>query len=180
MRAREAVRAAELAQHGHLLRLWRPPLAPGEWRTYGLFSAADADGLEKLLASMPLRAWRTDDVTQLLEHANDPFGRPGTTAAAPGNEFFTWFTIVIPADAGADEVASAATEARRTTELAREGRLLRLWMLPDEGTALGVWAADDIANMRADLDSLPMINWLDVEVTPLSVHPSDPANGTVR
>ena len=29
----EAARAAELAAQGHLLRLWRPPLKPGEWRT---------------------------------------------------------------------------------------------------------------------------------------------------
>lgn len=42
MRKREAARAAELAAHGNLLRLWRPPLAPGEWRTWGLFSADDA------------------------------------------------------------------------------------------------------------------------------------------
>jgi muconolactone delta-isomerase len=29
-RAWEAVRSAELAAQGHLLRLWRPPVAPGE------------------------------------------------------------------------------------------------------------------------------------------------------
>jgi muconolactone D-isomerase len=39
LRAREAARSRELAARGHLLRLWRPPLAPGEWRTWGLFRA---------------------------------------------------------------------------------------------------------------------------------------------
>ena len=39
VKAREAARSAELAHHGHLLRLWRPPLGPGEWRTLGLFAA---------------------------------------------------------------------------------------------------------------------------------------------
>lgn len=72
MRKREATRAAELAAQGHLLRLWRPPLAPGEWRTWGLFSADDADQLETVLASMPLRAWRHDTVTPLTPHPNDP------------------------------------------------------------------------------------------------------------
>lgn len=72
MRAREAVRAKELAVGGSLLRLWRPPLAPGEWRTWGLFSAADAAELETALASMPLRAWRKDTVTPLSVHPNDP------------------------------------------------------------------------------------------------------------
>ncbi|GIF53177.1 muconolactone delta-isomerase [Asanoa ferruginea] len=77
MRAREAARSAELAARGNLLRLWRPPLKPGEWRSFGLFSAPDADQLETVLASMPLRAWRHDTVTPLTPHPSDP-GQPGT------------------------------------------------------------------------------------------------------
>jgi muconolactone D-isomerase len=76
MRSREAARARELAAQGHLLRLWRPPLQPGEWRTLGLFAAADADELEQVLASMPLRVWRTDEVTPLSPHPSDPAQRP--------------------------------------------------------------------------------------------------------
>lgn len=72
MRAREAKRAAGLAARGNLLRLWRPPLAPGEWRTWGLFSADDAEQLEQVLASMPLRVWRHDTVTPLSPHPSDP------------------------------------------------------------------------------------------------------------
>ncbi|MDH6108646.1 muconolactone D-isomerase [Kitasatospora sp. MAP12-15] len=72
IRAREAARARELAAQGHLLRLWRPPLQPGEWRTLGLFAAADGGQLEEVLSSMPLRAWRTDEVTPLSPHPNDP------------------------------------------------------------------------------------------------------------
>jgi muconolactone D-isomerase len=75
MREREAARAAELIAHGNLLRLWRPPLAPGQWRTWGLFSADDADQLETILASMPLRVWRHDVVTPLSPHPSDP-GQP--------------------------------------------------------------------------------------------------------
>ncbi|WP_089253978.1 muconolactone Delta-isomerase family protein [Asanoa hainanensis] len=72
MRARESARAAELAAQGHLRRLWRPPLKPGEWRTWGLFSAAGPDELEAVLASMPLRVWRHDTVTPLTPHPSDP------------------------------------------------------------------------------------------------------------
>jgi len=72
MREREAVRARELAAEGQLLRLWRPPVSPGEWRTIGLFAAADQDALEDVLASMPLRVWRTDEVLPLAPHPNDP------------------------------------------------------------------------------------------------------------
>jgi muconolactone delta-isomerase len=72
VRAREAAHTRELAAQGHVLRLWRPPLQPGEWRTLGLFAAADDKELEGVLASMPLHVWRTDEVTPLSPHPNDP------------------------------------------------------------------------------------------------------------
>ncbi len=72
IRSREAVRSRQLTAQGSLLRLWRPPLAPGEWRTWGLFRADDAEQLEQVLASMPLRVWRHDTVTPLSPHPNDP------------------------------------------------------------------------------------------------------------
>lgn len=72
VRIREAARSRELAAQGFLRRLWRPPLQPGEWRTLGLFAARDADELEEVLASMPLRVWRTDEVLALSPHPNDP------------------------------------------------------------------------------------------------------------
>jgi muconolactone D-isomerase len=72
IRARETAHSAELAEQGHLLRLWRPPLAPGEWRSIGLFASADETELERVLASMPLRIWRTDEVLPLTPHPSDP------------------------------------------------------------------------------------------------------------
>ena len=72
MRAREAAHSRELAAQGHLLRLWRPPLKPGEWRSIGLFAADDSDQLEAVLAAMPLRVWPTDVVTPLSPHPSDP------------------------------------------------------------------------------------------------------------
>jgi muconolactone D-isomerase len=72
MRSREAAHSAELASQGQLLRLWRPPLQPGEWRSIGLFAADDAVQLEQVLSSMPLRVWRTDEVTPLSPHPSDP------------------------------------------------------------------------------------------------------------
>jgi muconolactone D-isomerase len=84
MRAREAAHSRELAAQGHLLRLWRPPLQPGEWRSIGLFAAADAGQLEQVLASMPLRVWRTDEVTPLTPHPSDPgVLRPPAAPPAP-------------------------------------------------------------------------------------------------
>ena len=75
LRAAEAVRAAELAKAGHLVRLWRPPLAPGEWRSIGLFRAADEAELREVLASMPLHIWMKVTITPLTPHPNDPQNR---------------------------------------------------------------------------------------------------------
>ena len=72
VRAREAARSQELAACRNLRRLWRPPPEPGEWRILCLFDADDTDAIETLLASMPLRVWRADEVAPLSPHPNDP------------------------------------------------------------------------------------------------------------
>jgi muconolactone delta-isomerase len=179
IREREAARSRELAADGHLLRLWRPPLQPGEWRSLGLFDAEDPDQLEEVLASMPLRVWRTDEPTPLSPHPNDPAGQPappGQSAQHPsGTEFLTTFVISAPAGTPAEEVdVGEAREADRARELADEGHLERLWRLPGRGQALGLWRADDADDMEAVLESLPLYDWMTVQTTPLTPHPSDP------
>jgi muconolactone delta-isomerase len=172
IRAREAARSRELAAAGHLLRLWRPPLRPGEWRSLGLFAAADGGQLEEVLASMPLRVWRRDEVTPLAPHPNDPALKPRDTGA----EFLTTFTVSVPAGTPAPAVDDTeAREARRAEELAGQGHLLRLWKLPGHSRALGLWNAGNPAELQAMLKSLPLDPWMTVETTPLSPHPSDPA-----
>jgi muconolactone delta-isomerase len=75
LRAAEAVRAAELAKKGHLVRLWRPPLGPGEWRSIGLFRAANELELREILNSLPLHIWMKVTITPLSPHPNDPENR---------------------------------------------------------------------------------------------------------
>jgi muconolactone delta-isomerase len=172
IRRREAARSRELAAQGHLLRLWRPPVQPGEWRTLGLFAADGAGQLEEVLASMPLRIWRTDAVTPLSPHPNDP-ALPATGGAT---EFLTTFTVSIPEGTPARAVEDTdAREAQRAKELARQGHLLRLWMLPGQGRALGLWRARDAEQIQAMVTSLPLDPWMTTEITPLTPHPSDPA-----
>ena len=176
IRTREAAHSAELAAAGHLLRLWRPPLQPGEWRTLGLFAAADGDRLEEVLASMPLRVWRTDEVTPLSPHPNDPDpATPAPGASGPGTEFLVTFTLAVPPGTPDQTVADTkAREARAAHDLAAQGHLLRLWTLPD-GRAFGLYQARDADQLEAILAALPLAPWMTVDTTPLSPHPSDPA-----
>jgi muconolactone delta-isomerase len=183
VRAREAAHTRELAAQGHVLRLWRPPLGPGEWRTLGLFAAADAAGLERVLASMPLRVWRRDEVRELASHPNDPV--PASSSAGPpadgggAAEFLVTFTPAAPEGTPAEDVARAtAREAVRAAELARQGHLVRLWVLPPEdgvSSSLGLWRADGDGEMRAIVESLPLYPYLKTRTTKLTPHPNDPA-----
>jgi muconolactone delta-isomerase len=180
IRTREAAHSSELAAQGQLLRLWRPPLQPGEWRTLGLFSAEDGAALEGILASMPLRVWRTDVVTALAPHPNDP-GRQTDKPESPENEtgrneFLTTFTAVLPADTAPDTLEDMnKREADRDRELAAQGHLERLWGLETEGQTLGLWRASDMGEMNAVLATLPLYPWMTMQTTPLSAHPNDPA-----
>ncbi|MFZ0204126.1 MAG: muconolactone Delta-isomerase family protein [Nitrososphaeraceae archaeon] len=72
LRSAEAVRASELTKAGHLVRLWRPPLGRGEWRSIGLFRAADEAELREILDSLPLHIWMQVTITPLNPHPNDP------------------------------------------------------------------------------------------------------------
>jgi muconolactone delta-isomerase len=173
VRAREAAHSRELAQQGILLRLFRPPLQPGEWRTFGLFAAGDEGELEQVLSGMPLRVWRTDAVTALSPHPNDvavPHPRSAT-----GPEFLVTFSQFIPAGTPSRAIEDRKEqESARARQLAEQGNLERLWQLPGQGRALGLFRAENADEMRQILAELPLAEWLQIETTRLDIHPSDP------
>ena len=124
---------------------------------------------------MPLRVWRTDEVTPLSPHRNDP--GPSRDLQETSAEFLTTFTAAILAGTPGQAVADTeAREAERAHELAGQGRLVRLWVLPGQGRALGLWRARDAAEMQAILESLPLDAWMIVQTTPLTQHPSGPGD----
>ena len=68
----EAAASAKLARDGHLVRLWRPPMAPGERKALGLYRAENKEQLDGLLSALPLHAWMQVTVTPLEPHPSDP------------------------------------------------------------------------------------------------------------
>jgi muconolactone D-isomerase len=68
----EAKASAELARQGHLVRLWRPPVAPGERKAVGLYRADSREQLDAMLSELPLNGWAHTVVTPLESHPNDP------------------------------------------------------------------------------------------------------------
>jgi muconolactone delta-isomerase len=79
----EASAAARLAEQGHLVRVWKPPAAPGETKILGLYRADSAAELDGLLDALPLAEWMGVTVTPLEPHPNDP--AQAITGAAAGS-----------------------------------------------------------------------------------------------
>ena len=68
----ESAAAARLAEDGHLVRLWRRPLAGDGTTAIGLYSADSEAELDSLLVALPLAVWLHVTVTPLEAHPNDP------------------------------------------------------------------------------------------------------------
>lgn len=75
----EAAGAAKLVEDGHLVRLWKPPMEPGETKALGLYRAGSLEQLTALLEALPLYDWMRVTITQLEQHPNDPTPLERTT-----------------------------------------------------------------------------------------------------
>lgn len=91
-------------------------------------------------------------------------------------EFLVELTASVPEGTGQAEVdRRRAAEAVRAKELTAEGHLFRLWRPVGESRVIGVWRADDEAELREQvLGSLPMWPWVTAVITTLQSHPNDP------
>ncbi len=63
--AAELVRGRELVAAGQIKSIWR---LPGGRRNVGVWEAADATELHRLIESLPLYPWLVAEVTALAEH----------------------------------------------------------------------------------------------------------------
>ena len=91
-------------------------------------------------------------------------------------EFLVEITTTIP-DGTTDEELDArrAAEALRAKELAATGHLDRLWRPVGETRSIGLWRADNEADLHTNvLGTLPLRPWMSLTVTPLESHPNDP------
>jgi muconolactone delta-isomerase len=99
----EAAAAADLARDGHLVRLWREPVAPGETRAVGLYRADDDAQLDGLLGALPLYDWMHLTVTPLSPHPNDPEAINGAQLPLPPGLPLPRLTRVFRLDASVGE-----------------------------------------------------------------------------
>ena len=90
-------------------------------------------------------------------------------------EYLVAFELHIPEGTPDSAVSSRfAAEAAAAAHLAEQGHLVRLWKSPEESRALGLFRADNRAELDALLADLPIYDWLHLTVTGLEPHPNDP------
>ena len=90
-------------------------------------------------------------------------------------EFLVQIDVKLPSDF--DQVRKEElirAEAVRAKELAAQGCISRLWRIPGRWSNVGIWSAEDATCLHEAIASLPLYPWLDVVVTPLALHQSDP------
>ncbi|MEV6615039.1 muconolactone Delta-isomerase family protein [Streptomyces sp. NPDC051051] len=93
-------------------------------------------------------------------------------------EFLVELTTTVPEGTDPAEVDRIrAAESVRAGELAAGGHLVRLWRPVGELRSIGLWRADDEAELREKvLGTLPLWPWMTAAVTPLQSHPNDPGS----
>lgn len=66
-----------------------------------------------------------------------------------------------------------AAERARALQLRERGVLKRLWRVPGRNATVGLYEADDPAQLHEALMSPPLSPWLDVTVEALATHPQE-------
>src|SRR4051812_34123803 len=98
-------------------------------------------------------------------------------------EFLVIMTTKPPDGTTPAEVADMRTrEAANTRDLARQGRVLRLWRPPlklDEWRTIGLFAAGSAGELESTVTSMPLHVWRTDEIVALGPHPNDPGQGEV-
>lgn len=64
-----------------------------------------------------------------------------------------------------------AAEAAYAQDLRGRGVISRIWRVPGRTASVGIWAAEDAAELHEHLSRLPLFLWLDIRVTALATHP---------
>ena len=93
-------------------------------------------------------------------------------------EFLVAFEVNPPEGTPESEVLERQeAEAAAAAVLVDQGHLVRVWRLTapgGESRLLGLYRADDRAQLDRLLEALPLYEWMHVTVMPSDPHPNDP------
>jgi muconolactone D-isomerase len=89
--------------------------------------------------------------------------------------FLVEITVELPAELrdprSERRAALMRAELERGVELRRTETIESIWRVPGGLRNVGIWEAADATGLHEAISSLPLFDFLRVEVTPLAVHP---------
>ncbi|MFA7944797.1 muconolactone Delta-isomerase [Pseudomonas brenneri] len=86
----------------------------------------------------------------------------------------TLMKVNIPADMPAEQLRDLRTrETARAQELQKEGKLRHIWRVAGQVANVTVWDVADNDEFHEIVSSLALFPYFDIQVIPLSRHPSD-------
>ena len=92
--------------------------------------------------------------------------------------FMVKIEVSVPADMPQKDKDDLRTrENARAMELIKANKIRRIWRIVGQVANFGVWEADTLEELHANLGSLPMYPYMNLSVTPLIQHPATEAYG---
>jgi len=86
--------------------------------------------------------------------------------------FMVQMVVRLPGDWPADKLDEIGkAENARGHEFIKAGKLRRLFRIVGRRANFSIWDEDSLEELHADLASLPMHPWMDIEITPIIEHP---------
>jgi len=87
-------------------------------------------------------------------------------------------TVSFVIDVAVDDAARKETifeqELQQGQQLARSGKLRRIWRVPGRWANWSLYEVPDATALHEALISLPLYPWMSISAHPLAVHPNDP------
>ena len=92
--------------------------------------------------------------------------------------FMVKIEVSVPADMPQKDKDDLRTrENARAMELIKANKIRRIWRIVGQVANFGVWEAETLEELHANLGSLPMYPYMQLSVTPLIQHPATEAYG---
>jgi muconolactone D-isomerase len=90
--------------------------------------------------------------------------------------FMVHIKVDLPTDWTPEKISEVyVAETERGMQMMREKKVLRGWRIVGEMANYSIWQAETLEDLHANLQSLPLWRFMDVDVTPIIKHPTTEA-----
>jgi muconolactone D-isomerase len=91
----------------------------------------------------------------------------------PGGEYLARIEVNLAAIPEDKRGELLACELERGQQLFAQGAIRRIWRIPGRMANYSLWVAEDATELHALISSLPLWQWMSVEITALAFHAAE-------